>query len=122
MIDIQDLAGRYVAVWNEVDPGARRKAVERLWAPDGVELRPDKEHRGYDELEQRVVGAYEQLVAGGGYAFHLDGPAHGHHEMVVFRTTMTPAAGGPVEWVGLMVLLLDDDGRIRRDYQFALTG
>jgi uncharacterized protein len=118
--DIKTLADRYVAVWNETDPDARRATVEQLWAPDAVEYTETKEHRGHDGLEKRVISAYDELVAGQGYRFHLDGPVVGHHDMVTFRTTMTPAAGGDVAWIGLMVLRLDADGRIREDGQFTV--
>jgi hypothetical protein len=120
MTDIQEFVDRYVAVWNEDDPAARRAAVEALWAPDAVEYTEQNEYRGHDGLEKRVLGAHDQLVAAQGYRFHLDGPVHAHHDMVVFRTTMTPAAGGDVEWVGLMVLRLGEDGRIWEDHQFAV--
>ena len=32
------LASRYVALWNEPDPGLRRKTIEELWAADGAHL------------------------------------------------------------------------------------
>ena len=38
MTDLNDLRERYVAVWNEPDPGARRKQIEALWAPDGSQV------------------------------------------------------------------------------------
>ncbi|MYW02735.1 ketosteroid isomerase [Streptomyces sp. SID3343] len=33
---------------------------------------------------------------------------------------MLPAAGGDIAWAGHIVVLLDADGRIRRDYQFGV--
>lgn len=33
-----ELADRYVAVWNEPSPDARRAAVSALWAEDGVHV------------------------------------------------------------------------------------
>jgi hypothetical protein len=33
--DLQRLVDRYVALWNEPDPDARRKMIRELWAPDG---------------------------------------------------------------------------------------
>lgn len=118
MTDTQAFADRYVAVWNEDDSDARRATIEQLWAPDAVEYTETKEHRGYDGLEKRVVSAYDDLVAGQGFRFRRDGPVHAHHDVVTFRTTMAPAAGGEVAWTGLMVLRLGADGRIREDHQF----
>jgi hypothetical protein len=120
LTDIPGFVDRFVAVWNEADAAERRAAVEALWAPDAVEYTEQNEYRGHDGLEKRVLANYENLVAGQGYRFHLDGPVRAHHDLVVFRSTMTPAAGGDVEWTGLMVLRLGEDGRIREDHQFAL--
>jgi hypothetical protein len=40
------------------------------------------------------------------------------HDVVKFNWEMVPRGGGAVAGVGLEVLVLDDDGRIRIDYQF----
>ena len=39
-MSINDLVTRYLDTWNETDPAARRKAVDELWAPDGVYTDP----------------------------------------------------------------------------------
>ncbi|GGS87097.1 hypothetical protein GCM10010156_51960 [Planobispora rosea] len=45
-IHAQDLAGRYVALWNEPDAELRRKAIEDLWAEGGSHvLHPPQEIR-----------------------------------------------------------------------------
>ena len=59
-------------------------------------------------------------MAGKGFRFHRDGPVAGHDGMVTFRATMVPSGGGAVAWNAQMVLLLDGEGRIERDYQFQL--
>jgi hypothetical protein len=38
--------------------------------------------------------------------------------VVKFNWKMVPASGGEVAGVGLEILILDDHGRIRIDYQF----
>jgi hypothetical protein len=118
MTDTKEFVDAYVAVWNEADTTARRAAVERLWAPDGVQFTGQNEYRGHDALEKRVLTNFENLVAGQGRRFHLEAPAQAHHDMIIFRSTMTPAGGGDVEWIGLMVLRLGPDGRIAEDHQF----
>jgi hypothetical protein len=120
MTDTKQFVDAYVAVWNEEDAAARRAAVAALWAPDAVEYTEQNAYRGHAALEERVLANYRNLVAGQGYRFHLDGPVHAHHDMIVFRSTMAPAAGGDVEWTGLVVLRIGDDDRIREDHQFAI--
>lgn len=131
------LIERYVALWNEGDPDARRATIRQLWSPDGgqvlvdppQEVRaaaaqlkfavPTLEVRGYDALEGRVTRAWEMFVASGDYLFTSSGPAsHLLRNVVTFRWEMTPTSGGGTAGAGLEVLALDDDGRIRDDYQF----
>ncbi|WP_409185680.1 nuclear transport factor 2 family protein [Amycolatopsis sp. VS8301801F10] len=119
VIDAGEFADRYVAVWNESDPAARRTMIASLWAEDGVQCTESAEYRGQQELERRVGEAFEEFVAGGGFVFRYAGDAVGHHGMVRFTTQMVPAAGGEIAWTGFVVAELGEDGRIRRDFQFA---
>jgi hypothetical protein len=87
-IDVRELAGRYVAVWNEPDAGLRRAAIRELWAEDGAHiLQPPQQIR--------------QAAAGLG-----------------FNSTTLQARGHDAAGAGLEILMLDEDGRIKTDYQF----
>lgn len=85
-----DIAVRYVAMWNETDPDARRSAIRELWAEDAAhileapqEMRdtaatigffaPALEARGRAALEARVKRAHEEFVASGEYFFRPRG-------------------------------------------------
>jgi hypothetical protein len=118
MTNTNELAHRYLAVWNEPDADARRKSVTELWADDGVQATPENKYRGHEELTGRVAGAHEELVAGQGFVFALAGEPMAHHDAVWFRTHMLPAAGGDIAWTGSIFLILDGEGRITYDYQF----
>src|SRR2546423_1822500 len=109
----QTLFDRYVAVWNEPDPAARRRAIAELWAEDGVESPEPAEHRGHHALEARVAGAHDQFVATGEFVFVAGEEVLTHHDAVTFTTHMVPAAGGAPVWSGTIFLQLDEDGRIR---------
>ncbi|HEX9539361.1 MAG TPA: hypothetical protein VGA04_14440 [Streptosporangiaceae bacterium] len=133
-IDPQELAGRYVAVWNEPDAEPRRKAIHDLWTEDGAHiLQPPQEirtlaaglgftstleARGHDALEVRVTRAYEEFVAPGKFAFKLRDNADRLGNVVKFNWEMVPSSGGEVAGVGLEILVLDEQGRIVTDYQF----
>jgi hypothetical protein len=56
-IDPQELAGRYVAVWNEPDAKLRREAIRGLWAEDGTHI-----------LGEVVTFTWDMVPAGGGEA------------------------------------------------------
>jgi ketosteroid isomerase-like protein len=116
---IEAFARRYTDIWNEPDPAARRATVAALWAEDGVEWSGATEHRGHIALEARVAGAYEKFVRDGGFRFVYAGDATGHEGGLTFTIHMVAAAGGPLAWTGTTFILLDADGRIRSDHQFA---
>jgi hypothetical protein len=79
------------------------------------------ESRGYADLDIRVSRAYAEFVAPGEYAFRLcDAPAR-LQDAVTFTWSMVRLADGKAMGGGREVLLLDDDGRIRVDYQFSST-
>ncbi|MGW5645509.1 nuclear transport factor 2 family protein [Saccharopolyspora sp. NPDC003752] len=119
-IDIDQFVERYVAVWNEPDPVARRGAIASLWAEDGVEVIETAQFRGHDELEGRIAAAHEEFVRDAGFAFRAAGDASGHHDIITFTTHMVPAGGGDIAWTGRAVVVLGPDGRIRSDHQFTV--
>jgi hypothetical protein len=133
MTDPNELADRYVAIWNEPDPERRRAAVRELWSDRGVQLlkppqeiravaatldmTPVLEARGHAALEARVTRAYDEFVAPGTLVFRSCDDADRVQDVVKFRwEAVTP--GGEPQGGGLQVLMLDPDGRIRLDYQF----
>jgi hypothetical protein len=134
-IDPQELAGRYLAVWNEPDAELRRKTIHGLWAEDGVhvlqppqEIRtiagglgftsPALEARGYDALESRITRAYRDFVASGEFTFRPQGNADRLHDVVKFAWEAVRCGDGEVASVGLVILVLDEDSRIKTDYMF----
>jgi len=121
MSNAQRLAERYAAVWNEADAGARRMAIAELWVPDGQHYVMTREVRGYDALEERIIGAYEKNVRDGGNRFRTVNNAQIVQNVVTFNWEMIPAGGGEVAAVGLEFLVLDDHGRILTDYQFIVS-
>ena len=115
-----EIADRYLAVWSEPDPSARRAGVAALWAPDGVEfIDGGIQFRGHDELDTRVRGAYEQFVAGGDYAVTSAGDVAGHGDIVMFTVQLT-TPDGEAAWAARVFLLLGADGLIREDYQLTV--
>lgn len=120
MNEAQHLAERYVAVWSESDPARRRRAIAELWREDGEHYVGEREVRGWEALEQRIVGSYEKNIRDGGHRFRAAQDARALRDVVTFHWEMLPANGDNVVATGLEVLLVDDEGRIRVDYQFPL--
>ncbi len=118
MNDAQELADRYVAVWNEKDPAARRKAMAELWVPDGLHYVDTREARGHEALEQRIIGSHEKWVRDGGNRFKAATNAQLLRNVVSFDWQMLPAGGDTVLAVGREFLVVDEQGHVLVDYQF----
>jgi len=135
MSDPNELADRYVTLWNEPDPDRRRQLIEELWTEDGAHvLQPHREIReiaarpgiglsarleahGYTALEARATSAYEEFVAPGAFSFRRRDNVERVDDVVKFNWEMV-SRDGEVAGVGLEFLVLGPDDRIRRDYQF----
>jgi len=120
MSDTQQLADRYVAVWNETNAEVRRRAIADLWVAEGLHCVGTREARGYDALEQRITGSHEKNVRDGGHRFRAVKGARALRDVVTFFWEMVPADRDEVVATGLEFLIVDADGRIRVDYQFVL--
>ena len=115
---LNQLVDQYLALWHEPDAELRLRSIAELWVEDGVQFLSSREIRGYKALEDRIVSAHEEFVKKGGFVFRLSSDVKAHHDAVMFTWEMVPASGGEVAAVGTIFLLLNDDGRIRSDYQF----
>jgi hypothetical protein len=120
MTSAQELADRYVALWNETGAEARRKIIRELWVPDGLQFVGAREARGYDELEQRVIGSHETNVAVAGNSFRAVTNARTLRNGVTFNWEMI-SPEGCVLATGLEFLIVDDRQRILVDYQFIVN-
>ena len=134
MGNLTDLADRYVALWNEPDPDARRAAVGALWATDGCHvLQPPQEvvktatdlgltttfeAHGHDQLTERVRLAYEAFVAPGEFTFRRREDVARLRDVLKFSWEMVATSSGDVAAVGTEVLVLDAGDLIQTDYQF----
>jgi hypothetical protein len=115
-LDTTAIAARYIAVFNEPDAGNRRAAIEDIWLPDATEFVFEAQFHGHEELEARVIRAYQAFVATGKYTVEGGDDVTCHGDIVMFTAHLvTPA--GVVDWSTRVFMLLGADGRIREDYQ-----
>jgi SnoaL-like domain len=110
MSDFDSIVDRYLAVWNETDPAARRAAIDDLFAAEVRYIDPLASVSGREALDG-LIGAVQQQFPG--FAFTPGGPVDGHHEQARFTWNLGPAASEPLV-VGFDVAELDGAGRIRQ--------
>lgn len=116
--DVEAFVDRYVAVWNEPDTARRAQAVAALWAEDGVEFTDAREFRGHAAIEARVAEAHERFVAAGESHVTAGDDVARHHGALSFTVMLVPNRGDIAFWAAEVFVILGEDGRIERDYQF----
>jgi hypothetical protein len=113
--DLTELVDRYLAVWNEADPQARRRAIGELWTAGGGYTDPLAAVEGPAAIDGLVSAARAQFP---GYVFRLGGTVDAHHNTARFSWHLVPEAGGEPLVIGFDVAVATDDGRLDRVYGF----
>jgi hypothetical protein len=113
--DFNELARRYVAVWNEPEPGQRARAVAELWTEDGTYTDPLAAVAGHDGIAAVIAGARQMFP---GHVFILLDGVDGHHDVARFGWELVPASGGESVAVGFDVAVVGADGRLRAVHGF----
>ena len=108
MIDAQTLAQRYIASWNEIDPDARRRLIDSLWAEDGRYTDPMMQARGQVAIADLIGGVHAKFP---GLRFALSGTADSHGPYARFSWSFGPS-DGPVVARGTDFAALAEDGRL----------
>ena len=134
----EQLADRYLALWNEPDPDRRQRMIAELWTENGSQiLQPPQEMReiaarpgiglaatlearGHAELEARAATSYEHWVGSERLSFRGRDNAERLGDVVKFHWEAI-AKVGEAFGVGLNFLVLAADGRLARDYTFVVA-
>jgi hypothetical protein len=114
MADLQDIAQRYIATFNETDPGRRRAQLEALYTPDARYIDPHVELAGRAEIDAFISSTQERFP---GFEFRLGGPVDAHHRQARFQWHVSPAGEPDPTYVGFDVIVTEDD-RLQRVYGF----
>lgn len=114
MTDAQQRVARYMAIWNETDPAARRAAIDELWTADAFYVDPLGVAEGRDAIDAFVAAAQQQFP---GMVFRPAGPVDAHHNVARFTWEMGPEGGEAIA-AGFDVAVFADDGRFDRVHGF----
>ena len=115
MPDFTQLAEKYIAMWNETDPSARRVLIDEVWSTGGRYIDPLAEVAGRDQIDAVIAAAQDQFA---GMTFRLAGPVDAHHDQARFTWHLGPAGAAEPVVVGFDVAVLNGGGQIRSVYGF----
>ena len=110
---MHEVIERYIACWNQTDPGLRRKLIDEVWAQDASYTDPLGEAIGREAIDATIAAVQEQFP---GFSFTLLGPVDSHHHQARFTWGLGPDGAEPMV-VGFDVAVAGDD-----DARFVVAG
>lgn len=109
MTEFTTLVREYLDVWNEIDPAARREAIETVWAASGRYSDPLAVAQGHEEIDLTIAAVQQQFP---GLTFELLGDIDALDDQARFRWRLGTAGQEPVA-IGFDVLVKDQDERVQ---------
>lgn len=85
------IANRYIALWNETDPGRRKAMLADLWSDAGTYLDPLMQGQGHDQIDALIAGVHGQFPD---FRFALVGQPDGYGDQVRFSWQLGPQMRG----------------------------
>lgn len=107
-IDLDAVADRYIAAWNEADAGRRRRFVERAFTEDARYADPIGTGDGQAGIDALIAAVQTRFP---GYRFRRRGEARGFGDRILFSWDLA-AAGEPALAGGTDVGVVAPDGRL----------
>jgi hypothetical protein len=110
MSSMNEVVVRYLAAWNEPEPGRRRALVAKAWTEDGTYVDAAREGRGHDSLDTMIATAQGHFP---GYRLRLASGIEAHHDCLRFSWAAGGTAEAPLYIKGTDFVIVAGDGRIR---------
>lgn len=90
MSNLNDLADRYIAMWNETDAARRRDLIAAVWTDDGSYVDPMLQGEGHAGIDAMVKSVQERFP---GHRFARTSNVDSHHDRIRFDWELGPAGG-----------------------------
>lgn len=110
MSNVNEIVVRYLAAWNEREPGKRRELVAKTWTDDGTYVDAARDGKGHDALDAMIATAQEHFP---GYRLNLVSGIEAHHDCLRFSWAAGGTADAPLFIKGTDFVTLDGDGRMK---------
>lgn len=82
-----ELAGNYIACWNETDGARRRVLLAQHWTPEATYVDPLMQGAGLAAIDALMAAVFERFP---GHSFTLKDGAEAHHGRLRFSWSLGP--------------------------------
>ena len=107
--DLTALADRYIAIWNERDPDARRQLIDQTWTQDAHYLDPLLTGEGAAGIDAMTAGLQAQFP---GLQFRRTGEVDAHHNRIRFTWDAVDGDSREPAIAGVDFGVVTDDGKL----------
>lgn len=107
IMNIETAVEKYLAMWNEHDPVARRAVIGELWTEDATSTDPMSSVTGYDAIDAMAAGIHANMPP---HRFTLVGEIAAHSDRVLYYWQMI-GDDSSVMVAGLDAVRVIEDGR-----------
>ena len=112
MSNANEVVERYLAAWNERDPGKRRTAVARAYTESANYTDPHRSGTGHDGISEMIATVQDRFP---GYAFRLkDNKVDAHNDCARFQWEAGGTKDAPLYFVGTDFIHIAADGRLQQ--------
>jgi len=108
---------RYLAALNEEQDDRRRNLIAELWAPDAIYVNDRLVRYGHSEILRGTTETH-RAAHRDGCVFKTAIASHAHHNFVTFKWRLQKVPDGTAVAAGSDLIVLDQNSRISRDYNF----
>jgi hypothetical protein len=116
---VAEAVDRYLAAWNERDPGRRRVLIAETWTEEGYYVDPHRRGDGHNAIDAMIHAVQERFP---NYRFRLSSVVDAHHDRVRFTWEAGGTADAPMSFVGTDFGIVAKDGRFESITGFVDVG
>jgi hypothetical protein len=116
---VAEAVDRYLAAWNERNPGRRRILIADTWTDEGSYVDPHRRGDGHNGIDAMIQTVQERFPA---YRFRLASAVDAHNDRVRFTWEAGGTDDAPMRFVGTDFGVVAKDGRFESITGFVDVG
>jgi SnoaL-like domain len=116
---VAEAVHRYLAAWNEQNPGRRRVLIAGTWTEEGYYVDPHRRGDGHQAIDAMIQAVQERFPT---YRFRLASVVDAHNDRVRFTWEAGGTEDAPTHFVGTDFGIVGKDGRFESITGFVDVG